>query len=316
MNDPCLLFSTPSYQPLALRIASLGGVELGEVETHLFPDGERYLRLHSSVPGRRVVLLGGTVSDAETLFAYDLAYGITKDGARSLTLIIPYFGYSTMERQELPGEVVTAKSRARLLSSIPAAHHGNWVMLLDLHTGGLPHYFEGAMTPVHLSARQLVLEEALRLADGEPFVMACTDAGRAKWVESLANDLGTDAAFVLKRRIDGNRTEVSAIQAAVEGRVVVIYDDMVRTGGSMVEAARAYRRAGAIRIAAITTHGLFPGDALERLRESGLFTEVVCTDSHPRADALADALDDDFLRVRSIAPLLHEALESGYRPPV
>ena len=311
MNDPCLLFSTPSYRHLALQMASYGTVELGELETYLFPDGERYMRLQSPVPGRRVALLGGTVSDADTLFLYDLAYSLAKDGARSLTLIIPYFGYSTMERRELPGEVVTAKSRARLLSSVPVAHHGNSVLLLDLHTGGLPHYFEGAMTPVHLSARSIVLEEAQRIAGDEPFVMACTDAGRAKWVESLANDLGTDAAFVLKRRIDGNRTEVSAIQAAVEGRTVVIYDDMVRTGGSMIEAARAYTKAGATRIAAITTHGIFPGTSLARLRDSELFTEIVCTDSHPRANDLAD----DFLRVRTVAPLLHEALESGYTKP-
>lgn len=311
MNDPCLLFSTPRYRTLALQIAQLGGVELGEIESHLFPDGERYLRLGSPVAGRRIALLGGTVSDSETLFAYDLAYGMAKDGARSLILLIPYFGYSTMERVEKPGEVVTAKSRARLLSSIPAAHHGNSVLLLDLHTGGLPHYFEGAMTPVHLSARPIVLDEARRLAAGEPFVMACTDAGRAKWVESLANDLGTRAAFVMKRRLDGERTEVLAVEAAVEDQVVVIYDDMIRTGGSMLQAARAYLDAGARRVCAITTHGIFPGDSLERLCDSGLFGELVCTDSHPRAIEL----EHELLTVRSIAPLLHRALDSSYPGP-
>lgn len=303
-----VLFSTESYRPLADKILQLGGIEPGRLEQRNFPDGERYLRLLTPVAGRQVVLLGGTVDDVDTLTLYDLACSIAKYGARRLTLVLPYFGYSTMERAEKPGEVVTAKSRARLLSSIPASHHGNEVFLLDLHTAGLPHYFEGPVTPVHLSARAIVLEEARRSAAGRPFVMACTDAGRAKWVESLANDLGTDAAFVMKRRLDGSTTEISGISASVDNRHVVIYDDMIRTGGSLIDAAAAYRKAGAAGISAITTHGILPGDALDRLRSSGLFSEIVCTDSHPRARAT----DDRFLRVRSVAPILHDALIRGY----
>ena len=307
-TPPRLLFSTETYRPLAERIVQLGGVEVGRLEQRRFPDGERYLRFLTPVAGRKVVLLGGTVNDVDTLTLYDLACSVAKFGARRLTIVIPYFGYSTMERAEKAGEVVTAKSRARLLSSIPASHHGNEVFLLDLHTAGLPHYFEGPVTPVHLSARSIVLEEARRCAAGRPFVVACTDAGRAKWVESLANDLGTDAAFVMKRRIDGSTTEISGISASVDGRHVVIYDDMIRTGGSLIEAAEAYRKAGASGVSAIATHGILPGEALDRLRSCGFFSEIVCTDSHPRAREL----EDGFLRIRSVAPILHDALIRGY----
>src|SRR5262249_38194283 len=155
------------------------------------------------------------------------------DGARRLTLVVPYFGYSTMERAVTAGEVVTAKTRALLLSSIPPAPSGNSALLLDLHSEGLPFYFEGGLVPIHIYATPVVLDAARRLG-GEDFVLACVDAGRAKWVQSLANDLGVPASFVFKRRLDAATTEVTAVSAHVRGKPVVIYDDMIRTGGSLL----------------------------------------------------------------------------------
>ena len=302
-----ILFHTQAYAALAAGMQ----LDQGTIETKLFPDGERYLRLHDSPAGQDVALLGGTISDADTLELYDLACGIVEAGARSLSLIIPYFGYATMERAALPREIVTAKTRARLLSSIPAPGSGARVLLLDLHTEGIPFYFEGALRPVHLSARPVILDAIRRLTAeagsgagaGSGFAIACTDAGRAKWVEAMANDLGVPAAFVFKRRTTAG-TEVTAVSAQVQGRHVVIYDDLIRTGGSLLNAARAYRAAGATRISAVATHGVFPGDALPRLRQSGLFERVIVTDSHPRALSLRSA----FLEVDSVAPLLAAAL--------
>jgi ribose-phosphate pyrophosphokinase len=304
MTDACLLFSTEEYT--YLRDALLGdGRVPGTIERTDFPDGERMLRIVEAVDGRDVVLIGGTTSDAATMELYDLASGLVTYGARRLTLVVPYFGYSTMERATGAGEIVTAKIRARLLSSIPPASYGNRMMLLDLHSEGIPHYFEGEITAFHVYAKEIV-KEAARDFGGDDFVMACTDAGRAKWVESLANDLGVTAAFVFKRRLSGSETEVLAASARVEGRAVVIYDDMIRTGGSLVQAGRAYREAGATQMIAIATHGLLPGGALARLRDSQLFDHVVVTDSHPRARALADG--DDFLRVASVAPVFRRHL--------
>src|SRR5207302_8228592 len=95
-----------------------------------------------------------------------------------------------------------------------------------------------------------------------------------------------------------------AVSAQVQGKTVVIYDDMIRTGGSLVNAAKAYRAAGARALAAVTTHGVFPGDALEIIRASGLFSSITCTDSHPRARELAGRADlKDFLRVEPVAEL-------------
>jgi ribose-phosphate pyrophosphokinase len=251
------------------------------------------------------VLVGGTVDDAATLELYDLACGLVTGGAYRLRMDIPFFGYSTMERSVRVGEIVTAKTRARLLSSIPIASRGTQVHLLDLHVASIAYYFEGAIRPTEIYGKSLVTAAARRLG-GNDFVLACTDAGRAKWVESLANDLDVHAAFVYKRRHDES-TEVTGVSAQVSGKRVIIYDDMIRTGGSLVNAAKAYRDAGALSIDAIATHGLFPGDSLAKLRATGLFGKIVVTDSHPRAVLLAS----DFLQVEGTGQLLAAHLKAS-----
>lgn len=311
MHEP-LVYSIQSYGYLGRAIAEGAGWELGNVEHRTFPDGEHYHRVQTDPADRDVVLVGGTIDDTSTLELYDLACGLVTGGAYRLRLVMPFYGYSTMERSVKPGEVVKAKTRARLLSSIPQASRGTQVFLLDLHVDAIAHYFEGGIRTVHVYGKTLVTAAARRLA-GDGFVLACTDAGRAKWVESLANDLGVDAAFVFKRRTSGESTQVTGVSARVAGKRVVIYDDMIRTGGSLLEAAAAYRDAGAVAIDAVATHGLFPGDSLAKLEASGLLGSVVVTDSHPRAMALAGGLSGGppFLQVAGTAGLLIEHLKSN-----
>lgn len=299
MNEP-LLFSIQSYQYLQERLLALGGFRRAEVEVKIFPDGERYQRILTEVEGENVILLGGTPTDTDTLELYDLASAIGKYGAKNLTIVIPYFGYSTMERAVKKGEVVTAKTRAKLLSSIPKTGSRITFVLMDLHTEGLPHYFEGDVQSVHLYCKEVIMQACAEIA-GKDFILACTDAGRAKWVESLANDMGVNAAFVFKRRVSGEETVVTGISADVTGKVVVIYDDMIRTGGSLINAARSYKEAGASKIYAITTHGLFNNNALQRLQESGLFEKIYCTDTHPNSQKEAR---NPFLVVKSVAEII------------
>ena len=308
-DERLLVFSTKTDRDLKHALCGAGDYEKGETETHRFPDGEHYLRVLTSVDGRDVVIVGGTATEADTLELFDLACGVSRYGARRLTLVVPYFGCSTMDRAVKSGEVVTAKNRARLLSAIPPAAYGNRVFLVDLHTDGLPHYFDDGIRAVHVYGRPIVTRAARRLG-GDDFVLACTDAGRAKWVESLANQMGVQASFVLKRRLSGSETEVSAVSAQVEGRRVVIYDDMIRTGSSLLRAAEAYMEAGAVAISAVATHGVFPGDALDRIRSHGLFERIAVTESHPRARELA-ASHPEFLEVLPLAALLVRALDQS-----
>ena len=299
-----VLFHTQNYAYLAEKVLAEDDFEAGIVEQKLFTDGERYQRILSDIEDRDVVVLGGTIDDSSTMELLDLSSSLVSYGADSLSLVVPYFGYSTMERAVLPGEVVTAKTRARLLSSLPRSHRGNKIYLFDLHTEGIPHYFEHHLYPVHVYCKDIVMQAA-RDYGGEDFVLASTDSGRAKWVESLANDLGVGAAFVLKRRIRGDQTEVSAVNADVRDKTVIIYDDMIRSGGSIINAARVYHQAGAQRIFVITTHGLFINHGLSALKDCGLIERVVCTDTHPHTQTI----HDEFLEVRSIAPLICQRLE-------
>jgi ribose-phosphate pyrophosphokinase len=298
-----ILFHVKDYQYLAEKVLASGLFEKGELEVSNFTDGERYQRILSNIENRDVVIIGGTVSDEATLELFDLACSLVSYGANSLSLVVPYFGYSTMERAVLPGEIVTAKTRARLFSAIPRSNRGNKIFLFDLHSEGIQYYFEHDLYPVHIYCKDIVIEAA-RQYGGNNFVMASTDAGRAKWVESLANDMGVNAAFILKRRLKGDHTEVSAINADVEGKTVIIYDDMIRSGGSIINAAVTYKNAGAADIIVITTHGLFVNNGIQKLKDSGLIKKLICTDSHINTVTLAD----DFVEVRSLSGLICKSL--------
>ncbi|MBK7582538.1 MAG: ribose-phosphate pyrophosphokinase [Myxococcales bacterium] len=281
-NDRSLLLATSTYAYLEQRFLAAGGYERGEIEQRAFPDGERYRRIACDVWGRDVVLLGGTPTDLDWLEVYDLGCAISRAGARSLSIVMPYFGYATMERAVLPGEVVTAKTRARLISAIPPCEAGTRVFLFDLHTDGIEFYFGDAHVTHHVYGAPIVTEAVKRAMQGRDYVLGATDAGRAKWVQSLAHELDVEPAFVYKRRDSASGDlAVTGVNADVRGREVMIYDDMIRTGGSLLQAARAYLDAGATKVHAIASHLVLPGDSLDELRSSGLLDSVLGTDSHP-----------------------------------
>lgn len=334
---------------LARSVGKDGSSGLADVP---FPDGERYHRLVTDVVDREVIVVGGTVDDASTMELLDIGASLVMEGAARLKLVIPYFGYSTMERAILPGEFVKAKIRAMQISAIPRGAMANWVYLFDLHSEGIPHYFENGVITRHVYGKSLVIDAVRDAAaiwqkknavplpastcDGDAtklrvttlnchapnvedvlkkgsekvfgladFTVASTDAGRAKWVESLCRDmiklkLPVHPAFIIKRRISGSDTVVADISADVQGKLVVIYDDMIRTGGSAISAAKAYLARGAVAVILIATHGVLPGESKKKLKDSGVFDKVIVTDSHPNAVALAD----DFLTVIPTGSLL------------
>ncbi len=301
-----LLFAIPSYAYLEPAFLAAGDFEHGKIERKNFPDGERYLRILSDLYGRDVVLLGGTPTDADWLDVFDVACGIARGGARSLFIVMPYFGYATMERAVKPGGVVVAKTRARLLSAIPAPEGGTHLFLFDLHTDGIEFYLDDRILSRHIYGAPLVTAKIAEKMAGTPFVLGACDAGRAKWVQSLARDLRVEPAFVYKRRDEtSGGTSVTGINADVKNKEVVVYDDMIRTGSSLVQAGRAYLAAGATRVHAIASHLVLPGDAAEKLRASGVFASIMGTDSHPGSQKLPTA------DVVSIAPRLVACLHSA-----
>jgi ribose-phosphate pyrophosphokinase len=303
MSHP-VIFSTKSYSYLLEELHKSHTVSLGEIQTMVFPDGEFYMQILTDVEKKDVVLIAGTINDNDTLELYDIANGLIQLGAKSLKIIIPYFGYATMERAVKAGEVVKAKNRALLLSSIPHGSTSNSIYLVDLHSEGIPYYFEKEVRCHHLYGKSIIAEICTNWC-GHDFVLASTDAGRAKWVESLAMDMEVRSAFVYKQRRSGDETSISGINADVQNQQVIIYDDMIRTGGSLMQAAKAYHEAGAQSIYAVTTHGLFTNQALERIKAQGLIKQVACINTHPACLQYAD----DFLLVKSLIPILIEALK-------
>jgi ribose-phosphate pyrophosphokinase len=333
---------------LARSVARDGSTGLEDIP---FPDQERYHRNLTNVTDREVVILGGTVSDRATTELLDIGYALAMEGAARIKFVLPYSGYSTMERAILPGEFVKAKIRAMQISAIPRGATNNWVYMMDLHSEGIPHYFENGVITRHIYAKSLVMDAVKAAAldwqkrnhaklhgstcgdEGSmklrvrtltchapniedvltggneyglaDFTVGSTDAGRAKWVESLCRDmiklkLPVHPAFIIKRRISGTDTVVADISADVAGKLVVIYDDMIRTGGSAISAAKAYLARGAIGVILISTHGVLPGDSKKKLKDSGCFDHIIVTDSHPSAVAQAD----EFLHVIPTGSLL------------
>jgi len=300
-----LLFTISSYTYLASSFAETGDFDAGQLEQRPFPDGEIYRRVIDDPWGRDVVLLGGTPTDADWLELYDYGCAVSRAGARSLSIVMPYFGYATMERAVKPGEVVTAKTRARLISAIPPCEGGSRVFLFDLHTDGTEFYFGDDATTHHLYGAPIVTPLITSVAGEADFVLGATDAGRAKWVESLARRIGCSPAFVYKHRDpDGGDLTVTGVNADCDGKVVVIYDDMIRTGGSLIQAARAYRDAGARAVHAVASHLILPGDALDRIQNSGLIDGVHGTDSHPGSAQVAARGG----RIVSVADILCKAV--------
>lgn len=303
-----LLFTIPTYEYMRASFVAAGGFEVGEIERRVFPDGERYLRLVADCWGRDVVLLGGTPSDLDALDIYDLGYAISRAGARSLSLVMPYFGYSTMERAVRPGEVVTAKTRARLISAIPPSEGGMRVFLFDLHTDGIEFYFADSHVTHHVYGWPLITDAIRRLMGDRPFVLGATDAGRAKWVQSLARVLGVEPAFVYKRRdAESGELDVTGVNADVRGREVVVYDDMIRTGSSLLQAGHAYLAAGATAAHAVASHLVLPPGSLDKLRGAGVFQSILGTDSHPGSRQLESVRG----AVTGVAALMVKALGRG-----
>ena len=205
-----------------------------------------------------VAVVGGTVSDADTLEIYDLACGLVAHAVHTLTLVVPYFGYGTMDRPARPGEVVTAKTRARLISSIPTAGSGNRIVLLDLHTAGIQHYFSGLIRPVHLQARDRILEAARRLGGDEHTEHAV--AASLRWLaasqEAAALAELEEGKIEEYGRLAALRTYVLAVAGGQDGTGPCVPD-----GRSMETLVSPWRHATASPNAQVS-----PGEAHRRLR--------------------------------------------------
>ncbi len=299
MREILVMSSKDSVYFASLIARGLWVSHLTDIERREFGDHEQYYRIgitnRNDLLGNDVVYVASTHSDADFLELQRVGSALAGYGTRRRIFVIPFFGYSTMERAVHPGEVVTAKTNARILSAIPNTVMGNTFLMLDLHAAGIVHYFEGDCLRYELYAEK-VLQEAVANLGLENFMFASADMGRPLWVQSFANHFGTDVAFISKSR-DFDKTKILAVIGGVAGRNVIIYDDMTRSAGTLIQAAKAYLERGATSVTAVLSHLALNDPSVVQMLLDSPIERIITTNSHPMSQIPEVQTSDRFVVV-------------------
>ena len=294
------IFSGTSNPGLARAICDVLGAKPGVAQIGHFPDGETNVRLEEDVRGSDVFVVQPTCYPVnenlmELLILIDC---LRRASAARITAVVPYYGYGRMDRKDRSRVPITAKLVANLIIQAGADR----VLAMDLHASQIQAFFD---VPVdHLYAFPVMVEYFRKKALTDLVVVA-PDVGSVKIARAYGDAMDADLAIVDKRRIDGATVETGYLIGKVEDRTVLMVDDMIATGGSVVEAANLLQKNGAREIYVAATHAVLCGPAIERLAGCNAITEVTLTDTIPMD---MSAVPDKF-KVVSIAPLLAEAID-------
>ncbi len=313
------ILATRSYQYLVKKFlvhAAQKNCCVSELrlEEKNFPDGELYLKISdpNAVHDDSVTILGGIINFESIFELYNLACEVVLLGCSKLQIVIPYLAYATQDRKNEVGEVATLKNITRLLSAIPQATQGNQIYLVDVHNPIVLNYFEGKTAISLISTKNLIKTVIIKifkeLSESEKsFVIASVDMGRAKIIAEIADELNLQRTFIEKKRLSPEKTQVLSISNRdINGKFVVIYDDMIKTGSSLLNAAECYRSVGAKKIIAIISHGIFANSSLERIKKSKLIDKIFCFNTHP--NILLQSNTENFLEIDDISEVLLENL--------
>jgi ribose-phosphate pyrophosphokinase len=301
-NHKLKVFSGRANITLAERIARCLGDTLGKVALGNFPDGEISVRIDEDVRGRDVFLVQPTCPPVnenlmELLIMLDC---FKRASAARITAVIPYYGYARQDRKDVGRVPITAKLVANQLTVAGADR----VLALDLHAAQIQGFFD---IPVdHLHAHPVIIDyvRALNIPPRD-FVVLSPDEGSVKKATQYQKKLGAAIAIVDKQRASATETrQANLIGASLEGKTVVIFDDMISTAGTLVGAARVAKEHGARDVFACATHAVLCGPAVERLREAPL-RQVVVTDTIP----VLPSKHLPNLTVLSVAKLLADAIK-------
>lgn len=267
------IFSGNSNRPLAQSIAQSLDTRLGAMTCGRFPDGEVKVQIHEDVRGSDVFVVQSTQSNDFLMELLVIADALRRASAKRITAVIPYFGYARQDRKHDGRVPITAKLVANLVVTAGIDR----VVTVDLHAMQIQGFFD---LPVdHLNALPVQLDYLASLDLDSPVILS-PDTGSIKVADTLAQRLGVGLAIIDKRRVGDSSTEVANVIGEIDGRDVVIIDDMITTAGSMTKAIQVARDRGARRVVPVTTHAVLCGDAFDRLRSAGLH-ELVITDTLP-----------------------------------
>jgi ribose-phosphate pyrophosphokinase len=292
------LISGTAHPELSREIADYIGVPLTDATVSSFPDGETFVRINENIRGRDLFIIQPTCPPTnqnlmELLIMVDAA---RRASAARITAVLPFFGYARQDRKDQPRVPITAKLVANLL----VAAGVNRVLTMDLHAQQLQGFFDIPMD--HLYAAP-VLIKYIRSKNLTDLVVVSPDVGGVKMASAYAQALHTNLAIVVKRRISASETEAQHVIGEVEGKNVLLVDDLTETAGTLAGAARILRKAGARDVYAMVSHAVLTGPAAERLRDTSL-SELVTTNSVPVPE-----LEGCPITVCSVASLLGEGIK-------
>lgn len=301
-NNKLKVFSGRANVPLAEKISQCLGDPLGKITLQNFPDGEFLARIDEDVRGRDVFVVQPTchpVNDniMELLIILD---SLRRASAHRVTAVIPYYGYARQDRKDQGRVPITAKLVANILTQAGV----NRVLALDLHAAQIQGFFD---IPVdHLSANPVICDYVKSLhIPVDDIVILSPDEGSVKRALSYQKRLKANIAIVDKRRVSATETkQVNLIGSSLQGKVAMIFDDMISTAGSMVGAANIAKLNGAREIYVAATHGILCGEAIQRLRDAPI-KQIIITDTIP----LTPDKHLPHIKVLSVAPLLADAIK-------
>ncbi len=283
-----------------------------------FGDGEQYYRLdfddkdlrQETLAGKNVIYVASAHSDKNLLDLYRVGCALAVGfGTRKRVFAIPFLGYSTMERAKKPGEIVVAKSNARMLSYMPKSESNSFLMM-DLHASGILHYFEGPCYRSEVSAEEILSKEIENLIKreicGDNFVFGSADLGRPKLIEYFARRFSANFVLVWKER-EFEKTKVVDVIGDVHGKDVIIYDDMTRSAGSLIQAAEAYLERGAGSVFAVLSHLALNSGAVADMLEKSPIRRIISTNSHPMSQSEKVKTSPKFI-IKDVSPLFADAI--------
>ena len=297
METPAKIFACTQSSILAETIAKQFGIEIGKVNFSRYSDGEFQPSFEESVRGVRIFIVGSTHPSSENLMEMLLMLDAAKRAsARHITAVMPYFGWARQDRKDKPRVPIGAKLIAKLLESAGATR----IITMDLHADQIQGFFEKPVDHLFASTIFLPYINSLNLSD---LTIASPDMGGSKRAYAYSKFLSSDVVICYKQREKANIISHMELIGNVEGKNVILVDDMVDTAGTLTKAADLMKKRGAISVRAICTHALLSGNAYEKIEGSQL-EELIVTDSIPAK------VSHPKVKVLSCAPLFAEVMKN------
>lgn len=302
-NSELRVFYGTSHPELGEKINKFLGIKSGDIKISRFASGEIYARINENIRGASCVIFQTCTENvnSDLMELFIIIDAMKRASAKSISAVIPQFGYARQDRKAASREPISARLVANLLETAGADR----IVTMDLHSDQIQGFFN---IPVDTLTALPILANYIKEKNLKDLVVVAPDTGRAKVAKKLADRVGAQLAILHKVRSEHHQSEITHVVGEVKGKTVVITDDMIDTAGTITNGVDALRAEGCNKdVYVVATHGIFSGPAVERMAKAN-FAEVVVTDSVP----IPKAKQFKGLRILSSAELLGEAIRRNY----